>query len=399
MLKVELIKMMFVSLPMVLTPAFNMLFLVLVARTVDLTSYGNLSYALALISILVGFSDLGLRDYFLSKDGVAKKYSSGINLFVFSFFIFLCIFLLQYHLLEFEAQLLAIFLLLLGEAFALGVLHKVIYYKYQSDNQLSKFSRYDSIFKVIPVVIKITALYQTKDLVFAIVLSSVISLAIYGGWLLRLRLFHAFEVRSVISDLKVLIRDFKSWGTYTVSFVSFFLYFGADRLVVEYVLGVEQLAIYSASMAFMAVGQIFVGVLWSLYMPRLSRGENLWSFKKFMLIVSALSIPIVCSYMVFSIYLFPYVYPVDYQEGAAVLAVAALYYFFRFPNVVMEIYFIVDGKYNSFVKMRVLFGLTSLALSFSLLPVLGILGAALALVISEMLLTLSSLLGRRRQSF
>ena len=118
-----------------------------------------------------------------------------------------------------------------------------------------------------------------------------------------------------------------------------------------------------------------------------------------MLIVSALSILLVCAYTIFSIYLFPYVYPVDYQEGAAVLAVAALYFIFRFPNVVMEIYFIVDGKYNSFVKMRVLFGLTSLALSFTLLPVLGILGAALALVISEMLLTLSSLLWRRGQSF
>lgn len=398
MLKVELIKMMFVSLPMVLTPAFNMLFLVLVARTVDLTSYGNLSYALALISILVGFSDLGLRDYFLSKDGVAKKYSSGINLFVFSFFIFLCIFLLQYHVLEFEAQLLAILLLLLGEAFALGVLHKVIYYKYQSDNQLSKFSRYDSIFKLMPVVIKIAVLYKTKDIVFALALSSVISLVIYGGWLIRLRLLNTFGVRSVISDLNVLLRDYKSWSSYTISFLSFFLYFGADRLVVEYVLGIEQLAIYSASMAFMAVGQIFVGVLWSLYMPRLSRGEKLWSYKKFMLIVSALSILLVCAYNIFSIYLFPYVYPVDYQEGAAVLAVAALYFIFRFPNVVIEIYFIVDGKYNSFVKMRVLFGLTSLALSFTLLPVWGILGAALALVISEMLLTLSLLLGHRRQS-
>lgn len=391
--------MMFVSLPMVLTPAFNMLFLVLVARTVDLTSYGNLSYALALISILVGFSDLGLRDYFLSKDGVAKKYSSGINLFVFSFFIFLCIFILQYHVLEFEEQLLAIFLLLLGEGFALGVLHKVIYYKYQSDNQLPKFSRYDSIFKVIPVAIKITVLYLTKDLFFAIVLSSVISLVIYGGWLLRLRLFNAFEIRSIISDLNVLLRDYKSWSIYTISFVSFFLYFGADRLVVEYVLGVEQLAIYSASMAFMAVGQIFVGVLWSLYMPRLSRGESLWTYNRFMLIVTVLSIPLVCSYVAFSIYLFPYVYPVDYQEGAAILAVSALYFIFRFPNVVMEIYFIIDGKYSSFVKMRVLFGFASLALSFSLLPVLGIMGAALALVISEMLLTISSLLGRRRQSF
>ncbi|MDG9758572.1 hypothetical protein N7365_10735 [Pseudomonas sediminis] len=398
MLKVELIKMMFVSLPMVLTPAFNVLFLVLVARTVNLTLYGNLSYGLALISILVGFSDLGLRDYFLSKDGITKKYSSGINLFVISVFVFLCILILQYYLLEFEGQLSIIFLILLGEAFALGVLHKVVYFKYQSDDQLPVFSKYDSIFKVIPAAVKISALYQTKDLVFALVLSSVISLAIYGGWLFRLRLFDAFQFRTVISDLKALFIEYKSWGFYTISFVSFFLYFGADRLVVEYVLGVEQLAIYSASMAFMSVGQIFVGVLWSLYMPRLSRGEKLWSYNRFMLVVTAFSIPLVFSYLIFSIYLFSYVYPVDYQEGGAVLAVSALYFIFRFPNVVMEIYFIVDGKYNAFVKMRILFGFISLALSFSLLPVLGILGAALALVISEMLLMLSSLLGRRRQS-
>lgn len=398
MLKKELAKMILVSLPMVLTPAFNMIFLIAVARIVDVSSYGNLAYVLALISILVGFSDLGLRDYFLSKDGLVNEYSRSINLLMFSVFVFLLIFIFQYFFLVSESGLRVVFLVLIGEAFALGVLHKVIYHKYQSNNDLAIFSKCDSVFKVLPITIKILILYKTKDLVVAIFIGSVSTLLIYLIWLVNLKVMKGVNLKTVFLDVYMLCQNWRRWGVYTISFVSFFLYFGADRLVVEQVLGVERLAIYSAAMAFMAIGQIFVGVLWSLYMPRLSRGESIWSYNRFMAISCGVGALLVCAYLIFSNYFFNYIYPSEYADGAAVLALGSIYFLFRFPNVVMEIYYIIDGKYQIFVKMRVLFGLASLALSFILLPIVGIIGAALALVMSEMLLMISSLLGRRRKS-
>ncbi len=368
-----------------------MLFLVIAAQSIDLISYGNLSYSLVFIAFLVGFGDLGLRDYFLSKDGNIKTYSGSFNLLFYSTITFALIAVIQLKFVSQAEQVFVIFFLLLGEAVALGVFHKVIYYKYQSENRLPKFSTCDIFFKSTPAALKVAVLLQTKDLYLSIGLSSLFIFIIYGMWLLKLKVFNSLDFRKSFYNFRALTTDVQSWGIYTISFFSFFLYFGADKLIVEYLLGVEQLAIYSASMSFMAAGQILASVLWSLYMPRLSRGESLWTYSKFILISIKMSAVLVFAYAVFAKYLFLHIYPNDYKEGALVLAVAAFYFIFRFPNVVIEIFYIVDGRYIVFVKLRALFGLVALALNFAFIPIFGIWWAALTLVISEMLLMVVSI--------
>lgn len=391
-----------VALPMVLTPAFNMLFMIVVAREVDVQVYGSLAYVLALIALLAGFSDLGLRDYFLSKGGVVKNYANANSLFIFSCALFLLIALFQYFLwIRSSVDLLAfIFLALLAEGYALGVLHKIVYYKYQSENQLPYFSRCDALLRLIPVLLKTAIFIMLGDLVLALILGGASAFLIYTVWLVNIGFF--VELKNVLNNgfgqLGKLLKDWRSWGVFSVSFLSFFLFFGADKLVIQFVLGVEHLAVYSAAMAFMAIGQIAVGVLWSLYMPRLSRGEVLWSYKKFIFILGLLGLLVFAIYQFISYWVYGYIYPEAYSYGAYVLSLASVYFIFRFPNVVMEIFYIVDGRYSVFVKMRVILGVFAVVGCFLLLPVIGIIGAALALVIAEMLLTVGSVVGRRRLS-
>jgi O-antigen/teichoic acid export membrane protein len=386
--------MMLVSLPMAVAPLLNMFFLVLAASRMDLTSFGNLSYCLVMYSFLVSFNDLGLRDYFLSKDGRQKEYSTSLNVFLVSAIFFVLIFAAQYYLIIEKLQVLIIFTLLSVEAFSVGVIQKSIYHKYQSKNQLTRYSKYEATFKVVLGATKISVLYFLNDLYLAIALSSMFSFIFYSIWVSSAQVFINFNMAKFVLDLRSILQDLPSWGFYTVSFLSFFLYFGADKLMVDYILGTEKLAIYSASMTFMAVGQMVVGVLWSLYMPRLSREENLWSFKDFMIVSLLLSICLVLVYAMFSMHLFKYFYPNSYSEGANVLLIASFYFIFRFPNVVLEIFYLIGGKYRIYVKIRVIFGMGSLVLSFILLPTLGIAGSALAMVISEGLLTLGLLMVR-----
>lgn len=399
-IKKEIGRMALVALPMVLTPAFNMLFMIVVAREVDVQVYGSLAYVLALIALLAGFSDLGLRDYFLSKGGVAKDYANANSLFIFSCTLFLLIAAIQYFFwIRSDTDLLLyIFLALLVEGCALGVLHKIVYYKYQSENRLPYFSRCDSLLKIMPASLKITIFIVFGDLVLALVLGGASVFLVYAFWLVRIGFFAEFK--SVLVDgfgqLGKLLKDWRSWGVFSVSFLSFFLFFGADKLVVQFVLGVEHLAVYSAAMAFMAIGQIAVGVLWSLYMPRLSRGEVLWSYKGFILILGLLGILAFGVYQIISYWVYGYIYPEAYSHGAHVLSVASFYFVFRFPNVAMEIFYILDGCYLAFVRMRMVLGVLAVIGCFLLLPVVGIVGAALALVVAEMLLMIGSILGRRR---
>jgi len=400
-LRKEIERMALVALPMVLTPAFNMLFMVIVAREVDVQVYGSLAYVLALISLLSGFSDLGLRDYFLSKGGVSKRYANANSLFLCSSALFLLIAALQYFLwIRSGGDLLTYFFLaLLAEGCALGVLHKVLYYKYQSENRLPLFSKADAALKIIPVSIKIIAFLLWKDLILALFLAGASMFIIYTVWLFRTGFFVNFKgVFEAGAECGSLLKDWRSWGVFSVSFLSFFLFFGADKLVVQFVLGAEQLAVYSAAMAFMAIGQIAVGVLWSLYMPRLSRGEELWSYKKFIAILGFLGVLAFGAYQIVSFWAYGYIYPDAYQYGAYVLSLASLYFVFRLPNVVMEIFYIVDGRYAVFVKMRIILGVFAVVGCILLLPLVGIIGAALSLVAAELLLMVGSVLGRRRLS-
>ncbi len=402
MIKKELGKMTLVMLPMVLTPAFNMLFLVIVARKVSVVDYGSLAYAITLIAILVGFSDLGLRDFFLSKGGLEKRYVGTNVLLLFSSLIFLLILLLQYMFWvgSENNQLLVIFSSLIAEGYALGVLHKVVSYRYQANNRLPYFSKLDAMFKVLPIAVKLTIFISLGNLLLSLILGAATGLVIYTIWLLRVEDFKdlILDIGDVFNKIKILCSDWREWGVFTISFVSFFLYFGADKLIIQSVLGVEQLAIYSAAMAFMAIGQIAVGVLWSLYMPRLSKGENLWSYKIFILLLTGLGFLTCAGYQVLSYWIYGYIYPEAYAFGSYVLSLASVYFLFRFPNVVLEIFYIVDGHYSKFVKMRVLFGIFAVVLCYVLLPLIGIIGAVLALVTAEMLLMIGSLLGRRNLS-
>jgi len=378
-----------------------MLFLVIVARVVDVQAYGSLAYALALLALLSVFSDLGLRDYFLSKEGMVKNYANVNSLFAFSCTLFLIIAIFQYFLwVSNEGKLLAnIFFVLLLEGCAFGILHKIIYYKYQSLNELPYFSKCDAVLKVIPVSLKIVVFLLFEDLVLALLLGATLSFLIYLIWLFKVGFFvEARALKSAFKQFKSLLNDWRSWGGFSVSLLSFFLVFGADKLVVQSVLGMEQLAVYSAAMAFMAIGQVAVGVLWSLYMPRLSRGEVIWGYKKFIVILGSLGFLAAGLYQVIAYWLYGYVYPEAYSYGAYILSLASFYFIFRFPNVGMEIIYIVEERYSAFVKMRIIFGVAALVGYLVLLPIIGVIGAALALVAAEMLLMIGSVLGRRRLS-
>ena len=57
----ELGKMSLVLVPMVLQPFLNFCFLLLVARRAPMEEYGGLALSIVLLSLIVGFADLGLR--------------------------------------------------------------------------------------------------------------------------------------------------------------------------------------------------------------------------------------------------------------------------------------------------------------------------------------------------
>ncbi|MBP7174541.1 MAG: oligosaccharide flippase family protein [Cloacibacterium sp.] len=390
----ELINICSVALSMILPPALNFLFLIFVAHLTEINVYGELAICIALVSVLTGFSDLGLRDFLLSKKGLSQNYSNGNGLFYPTnlFFVVLLFIIISYLLLgERNSNIILIFIVYMPEAYAYGVLQKNIFFFYQKKNELVSFSKIDSFFKSFPFLLKLVVLFFSKDLILAIASGSIFSFFSYIFWFyLRCIRSGCFFDRAYKPNviLYMVLSAWRLWLPFTISFFSFFLYFGFDRILIEALLGASQLAIYSAAASFISIGQIIVNALWSLYMPKISRGEDVFGQKKAIFLSIILGFFIFVSYQVFSFGLFGYFYPEKYKHSVLILSIMSFFFLFRFPNVVLEIYWLAANKYNAFVRFRVVCGFLNVFLSFLLTPLWGVLVPAILLVVSEAFLLL-----------
>jgi O-antigen/teichoic acid export membrane protein len=398
----EIAKLAFVFLPMVLQPLLNFLFLILAARHTSLEEYGSLALSMVLVSVVVGFSDFGLRDYLLSRGAIAKGLSSGENLFLPATLGYLVLVAATMFYLGYVGGTHAALYLLIGflpEALAFAVLQRCLFFHYQRHERLVRFSSLDSIFKSLPFAVKIGTFLLSRNLILSVTLGASVALLSYLGWFylccVRQPGFFAAGTR-VFATLGKMTTLWRAWLPFSISFFAFFLYFGADRLLIEALLGAEQLAVYAAATSFIAIGQIAVTAFWSLYMPRISRGYNERGQRKFIMLAFGLSLGMFAAYQIFSLFLFHLFYPQSYAGASLILRIMACFFIFRLVNVVFEMYWVAKDRYPSFVKMRVFCGLLSVALNAAFIPAFGLLAPALIVVVCEATLTLLILLAEYR---
>jgi O-antigen/teichoic acid export membrane protein len=388
----ELAKMVFVVVPMVIHPLLNFFFLLLVAETTSLEIYGSFALCIVLVSVIIGFSDMGLRDYLLSKTAIKQGLSSGENLFFPATVTYLFLVTLAViYLYKLSGNQLGYYLLLasLPEAFALGVLQKSLFFHYQKHDNLVRFSTIDAICRSFPFLLKIGFFWLTDNLILAVVVGSLVTFISYYIWFnikcIRVAGFFA-EHAKLPATITTVATRWRSWLPFSISFCSFFLYFGADRILIDAFLGAEPLAIFAAAYSFIALGQIVVTAFWSLYMPRVSRGQEVFSKRGFLVLAAALSVVMFIGYQVFSTYLFGYFYPQSFADASMIMAIMSGFFMFRLVNVVFEMYWIAGEKYHTFVKMRVGCGLCSVTLNALFIPFYGLLAPALIVVLVEALL-------------
>lgn len=388
----ELAKMLLVVVPMVVQPLLNFCFLLLVARANSLEIYGSLALCIVLVSLIVGFSDMGLRDYLLSKSAINRGLSSGENLFFPSLVAYLVLVLLTViYLYQLSDSHLGYYLLLasLPEAFALGVLQKSLFFHYQKQDLLVRFSAIDAFYRSVPFLLKIGLFWLTGNLLLAVAVGSLVTVICYWLWFnikcVRVKGFFAAGSK-LTTTIMLVVSRWRSWMPFTISFFSFFLYFGADRILIDAFLGSEPLAIFAAAYSFIALGQIIVTAFWSLYMPRVSRGDVVFSKKGFLALAAVLSVFMFIGYQVFSTYIFGYLYPDQFADAALIMALMSGFFIFRLVNVVFEMYWIAGETYSTFVKMRVGCGVLSVGLNALLIPFYGLLAPALIVVFVEALL-------------
>jgi len=383
-----------VAFSLALPAAFNFLFLLFAARSQSIEEYGAIVFAITISLFITSFSDLGLRDFLLSKTALKHGLSKESHLFFNGtlFFIALTTAALLYtHFTASEPTSAKLIWLLLPEAYAFGVLQKTIFLKYQKEDQLVLFSKIDSTAKILITATKILIYIETKQVLHAFLFSSLSSIVFYAWWFLnKCWIPEEFSPlhKSFITSVAVILSKYKSWIFYTLSFFSFYLYTTADKLIIAGTLGEAKLALYMAAFSLVSLGQIFVSAAWSLYMPKISRDQESVSKK-------SLFFQATISGLIFSlIYYFlgppaiQLLFPLSYFDSIQTISILSLFFLFRFPNVVFEIYWVAQERYSLFVKLRLIAATISIAANFLLIPTLGFQVAAWTMVFSELLLLL-----------
>jgi len=379
-----------VAFPMLLNPLLSFVFLIIVANYSEVRVYGDLVFAITLSTIVISFSDFGLRDFLLGKKAVDDNISIGANLFYPSVVGFGLIAgsVLIYLTISASGQLYIIWMSLLPEALALGVFHKSLFFSYQKDSLLASFSRADVLCKILPFFVKLTMYFATGNVWFSILTGSLLSLTIYLCWMyFRCAKSQVFFVgEPPASVLFRMASRWRQWIPYTLSFFAFFLYFSSDKIIIKEVLGEEQLAFYAAAYSFISVGQIIVTAVWSIYMPRISRGVDDFGQRRFVFISLLGGWLLFGFYAVFASFFFHYFYPSAYESSGVVLLVLSAFFIFRLPNVVYEMYWVAKDAYSIFFSLRLFSGVLNVVLNVLFVSVYGILAAAVTTVLSELLI-------------
>lgn len=383
-----------VAFSLALPAAFNFAFLIFAARNQTIEEYGAIVFAITVSVFISSFSDLGLRDFLLTKTALNHNLSKESSLF-FNGTLFFTIFTTAAFLYTYfsaSEPASAIFVLLLTpEAYALGVLQKTLFLRYQKEDDLISFSKIDSLAKISISAAKIAVYIQTKDAFYAFLLSSLSNLSLYAIWLLKTHRTQQEPpplwkiARSSVTEI---LPRYRIWIFYTLSFFSFYLYSTADKLIIAGTLGETKLALYMAAFSFVSLGQIFVSAVWSLYMPKISRDSKAISRK----ILFSQAILAGCFFFLIYQFLGPpaieLLFPSGYSESTITISILSLYFLFRFPNVVFEIYWVAEERYDAFVKLRLITAAISVTANSLLIPTLGFQFAAWTMVFSELLLLL-----------
>ncbi|WP_370293281.1 hypothetical protein [Thalassolituus sp.] len=378
-------KIFIVFLPLLMPSLYNTIFMISVANHENVLLYGSLVFIVTYVSLFVAFSDLGLRDYYLTKEGGVSGENKSVNLFFLTLLIyfFLSIIFVVYEYFQDGNALLC--LMVIFELLSYAVFQKTLYYESQYRDKLELFSLIDLFIKSVAFSVKIVSLY-ILGLEWSILLSALTLVLLYGVASLQYRFYLGFS-KFIRLGLSTIIKERKTWLKYTLSFFSFFFIFSVDKIIIKSNLGIEALAVYASAFAMFSFGQIVVSSIWAILLPQVSSGRVSLSWVVLLMLLS-MGGALITFYNFSSGILYDILYPDTLKNGADILNAISIYFIFRFFNLFGELLAIKDATYVRFTNYRLLAMLLFVVLVLFAIDEWGVIGVAYSIVFSEFVVSL-----------
>jgi O-antigen/teichoic acid export membrane protein len=366
-----------------------------VARYLGPEQFGLMNYALSFVALFSALSIMGLngitvRNIVSNPENKEEYLGTTLLLKFFGSLSMLIISVIGIALIEPDNTSVQLFVLIV----ALGYIFKSfdtidLWFQSQVQSKYSVFSR--SIAFVIISILKIGLVITQAPLVAFVLMYALDNLL---AALLLIYLYHKkvtfsfFEWQVKYDVMKSLLKD--SWPL-ILSGIAVMLYMKIDQVMIGNMLGDSQLGIYSAAVklseAWYFIPMIVSGSVFPAILNTRKKSRELYLERLQMLYDSFTLFSIIVAFI--TTFIAPFVvhiiYGVEYIEAAAVLSIHIWAGVFVFLGVASSKYLVAENLTKISFYRTSIGAITNLILNFLLIPEYGILGAAIATLISQML--------------
>ncbi|MFI8747747.1 hypothetical protein ACIGKL_21650 [Pseudomonas sp. NPDC077186] len=360
------------------------------ARKESPETFGAYAVTIALYSFVVGISDAGFKNFLLSRPGVVAGSGDLYAVTSSLSILFISAFFLLLTLGGYSNVTVHLWMAITLEVLALSVLHKGVMFEYQLSDKLSVFSIFDIWGRLVYGGIKILSYLFWGDVLLSIFVSASILFLFYMALIYRTfgqKGLRALSASRYLESMRLFFREWRGWMPFALAFLAFYLHFTSNRLIVSFLLGEEALAVFAAAYLLISLGEIPVSVIWALYLPKVSSGGYEKNIHLYLLLMSVFSVFLVICYGFFSLYIFDSVFPESYSGASSFMLGMSIYFLFRYPNLVFEIFFAAEKKYLFFTKFRLFSAVLGVLVNALLIPIYGIWVAVTCVVLCEALIT------------
>ncbi len=163
----------------------------------------------------------------------------------------------------------------------------------------------------------------------------------------------------------------------------------ADKIILAYLLGFKTLAIYTITLAFPSQIRLIIKPITKMILPKLSLVKDKSATYKFLrgklIYIILFSITIILIGILLSPYIIRFLFPLNYNSAIIYAQLLFLSYLFTIPTHIFNQFLISQKKTKSIFKLNLYIDLSKLGLFALLIPLFGIMGAIISLIISNYL--------------
>jgi len=384
----------------ILSRAISFITNVIIAKQVSIDDFGTFRWVLSLITYLLltidfGFSTFLLKEYHNNSISLEKaikiqiytRFPASIILFLFSSFFVIVLFNLPVE------KILFYELILLNVVFFVFEINYIFNIKEKFEAYSVLLFLKSILFFIIILIFNELVTLNLIYLAIAFTVSSVIYYFLEWFEIFRKKLI---DFKLFVSE-KITINDtiniLKKSIFINLSYIMITIYYNLDAIMLGILKDSYSVAIYSVAYSFLLLAILPTNILYTVYSPTLAK--NVYSkeiLKKYVKYTIALGFVIFLGLLILHKYLILLTYGYKYQESSQILLLLSFdiipcYTAGAFANPIN-----VWGHYKAYLYIVSSGAIVNFVGNLILIPIIGIYGAILTTILSEIVVTIFAII-------